>query len=61
VITWRTKPKGMKNDDFYEKYRDFDVYQRKIINSGFTLILQENIPFDDYGCLWIFERNVKND
>jgi hypothetical protein len=56
IITWRTKPKEMKDDDFYEKYRDFDIYQEKIINSGFTLILKENIPFDDYGCLWIFEN-----
>lgn len=61
IVTWRTKPKGIKEDDFYEKYRDFDIYQKRIINSGFTLILQENIPFDDYGCVWIFERNIKND
>jgi SAM-dependent methyltransferase len=59
IVTWRTKPKGIKEDDFYEKYRDFDIYQKRIINSGFTLVLQENISFDDYGCLWIFERNKK--
>ena len=57
IITWRKIPKVIgETDDFYQKYRDFSIYKERIINSGFTLVLEEPIPFDDYGCLWIFKR-----
>ena len=56
IITWRKIPKNLKKDSFYQKYRDFSIYKDRIVNSGFTLVLEEHIPLDDYGCLWIFKR-----
>lgn len=57
VITWRKLP-NLKKDDFYQKYRDFTNYKERIIKSGFVLVLEEHIPFDDYGCIWIFKRSI---
>ena len=56
IITWHKIPKNLKKDDYYQKYRDFNFYRDRIIDSGFILMLEEHIPFDDYGCLWIFKR-----
>jgi hypothetical protein len=58
IITWYKRPTELKDDDFYEKYRDFNIYQKRIIDSGFDLILKEKLPFDNHSSLWIFKRNV---
>jgi SAM-dependent methyltransferase len=57
VLTWRVRPKNIKENDFYEKYREFAPYKQRILDSGFTQIAEENIPFDELGCLWVFKRN----
>jgi hypothetical protein len=57
VLTWRVKPKNIKKDDYYQKYRDFTPFKESLLNTGFVLIAEEPIPFDDLGCLWIFKRH----
>ena len=57
VLTWRVKPKNIKKDDYYQKYRDFIPFKERLLNTGFVLIAEEPIPFDDLGCLWIFKRH----
>lgn len=59
IITWDKLPKNYKQDDFYEKYRDFSVYKNKILKSGFKLMLEECVPFNDGCSLWIFERCIE--
>lgn len=57
VTTWYIRPKKLEENDLYRKYRDFNITNNKIIDSGFTLALEEHVLFDDYGCIWIFKRS----
>jgi SAM-dependent methyltransferase len=56
IITWHKRPVNLNPDDYYQKYRDFSIYKERILRSGFGLELEEHLPFDDYGCLWIFKK-----
>lgn len=51
-----TKGKEIKTDGKYQTYRDFDKYERKLVNSGLRLLAKEPIPFNEYGALWFFQK-----
>jgi hypothetical protein len=57
ILTWGTKPDNIPKDSIYQKYRDFSIYKQKIIDSGFSLVLEENIPYDKCSYIWIFKKD----